>query len=193
MHGHLPHSDRLCAHCENGRWAVIGRSVLRSGQTHREICLSQHTTPSLRRSGQVQTFLCKAGHMSPWRCEGDMCEPASSNKTAYIFVKTPVARSLACSTPAFSRQLSLEMNSLVFKRAKLIGNAAGCSKAPHNPQKATRVCLRLPFAASRSEAHERKVDCGWLYTLIVLQQYVGNHDNVSAFLQNIILRKNFIF
>ena len=54
MHGHLPHSDRLCAHCESGRWAVIGRSVLRSGQTHREICLSQHTTPSLGRSGQVK-------------------------------------------------------------------------------------------------------------------------------------------
>ena len=70
------------------------------------------------------------------------------------FEKTPVARSRTCSTPAFSRRLRGSECCL----SQLIGNVAIVRKRSIIHKKVTCVWLRLPVAASFSEAQERKGD-----------------------------------
>ena len=50
------------------------------------------------------------------------------------------------------------LNTLMFKRSELIGNAAIVRKRCVIHKKSTCVCLRLPVAASYVEAQELKVD-----------------------------------
>ena len=74
------------------------------------------------------------------RHNGERCAPASSQKSLRS-KKPPVALSCACS---FARSLvTVEVNTVVYKRAELIGKAASCSKAQ-------RACvLQMPRVARK--------------------------------------------